>query len=237
MDDMVMKVITNLSTSKGKSLCTDEWQKVDSLWYFHDKLYVPNIPDLRRWIAEQHQNSKIAGHARHWKTIELVTRNYWWLHMSQYISEYCKSCNLCLRMKPQHCKPFGELHPLPIPENRWDVTSVDFIAEWPESHGYNVVMVVMDSTSKHSHFVPTHTTVMSAGCAQLYLQNVWTLHGLPLSVLSDHGPQFIALFMCELYRLLDVKIVASTAYHPQSDGQTKHLNQELEQYLHIFMNE
>jgi transposase InsO family protein len=98
-------------------------------------------------------------------------------------------------------------------------------------------MVVMDSMSKHSHFIPTHTTVTSAGCARLYLQNVWKLHGLPLSVLSDRGPQFIASFMHKLYRLLDVKIVASTAYHPQSDGQTEHINQELEQDLCIFVNE
>jgi hypothetical protein len=69
---MVVKVIMNLSASKGKSLRTDEWRKVDSLWYFRDKLYVPNIPDLRRWIAEQHHDSRIMGHAGHWKTIELV---------------------------------------------------------------------------------------------------------------------------------------------------------------------
>jgi hypothetical protein len=66
---------------------------------------------------------------------------------------------------------------------------------------------------------------------------VWKLHGLPQSVLSDHGPQFVALFMCKLYRLLNVKITALTAYHPQSDSQTEHVNQELKQYLHIFVNE
>jgi hypothetical protein len=72
VDDMVTKVIMNLSASEGKSLRTDEWKKVDGLWYFHDKLYVPNIPDLRRQIAEQHHDLKITGHAGHWKTIELV---------------------------------------------------------------------------------------------------------------------------------------------------------------------
>jgi transposase InsO family protein len=98
-------------------------------------------------------------------------------------------------------------------------------------------MVVVDSVSKRSHFIPTHTTVTALGSARLHLQNVWKLHGLPRSALSDQGPQFVAEFMRELYRLLGITISASTAYHPQSDGQTKHVNQELEQYIRVFVNE
>ena len=157
--------------------------------------------------------------------------------MSRYIGEYCKACDLCLRTKTQRRKPIGELQPLPVPENRWDVVSVDFITELPESHGYDAVMVVVDSTGKRGHFIPTHTTVTALGSARLYLQHVWKLHGLPLSVVSDRGPQFVAQFMRELYRLLDIKIAASTAYHPQTDGQTERINQELEQYLRIFVSE
>jgi hypothetical protein len=78
--------------------------------------------------------------------------------------------------------------------------------------------------------------VMALGSAQLYLQNIWKLHGLLRSALSDRGPQFVAEFMHELYCLLGITILASTVYHPQSDGQTKHVNQELKQYIHVFMN-
>ena len=78
---------------------------------------------------------------------------------------------------------------------------------------------------------------MALGAARLYLQNVWKLHGLLKSMLSDRGPQFVAQFMCELYRLLGITILASTVYHPQSNGQTERVNQELSQYIHIFMNE
>jgi len=131
----------------------------------------------------------------------------------------------------------GELHPLPIPENHWDTVSVDFISELPESHGYDAIMVVVNLTGKHGHFIPTHTTATALGSAQLYLQHVWKLHGLPLSVLSDCGPQFMSQFMCELYCLLSIKVTASTTYHPQTDGQTEHVNQELEQYLRVFVNE
>jgi hypothetical protein len=98
-------------------------------------------------------------------------------------------------------------------------------------------MVVVDLVSKRSHFIPTHTTITALGSAQLYLQNVWKLHRLPRSMLSDCGPQFVAEFMRKLYRLLRITISSSTAYHPQSDGQTKHINQELEQYIRIFVSE
>jgi hypothetical protein len=125
----------------------------------------------------------------------------------------------------------GKLHPLPIPEGRWDTVSVDSIMELPEAHGFDAVMVVVDSAGKHAHFIPIHTTITTLGTAWSFLNNVWKLHGLPINVLSDRGPQFIAEFMKELYKLLGIKMSASTAYHPQSDGQTEHVNQEMEQLV------
>jgi Integrase zinc binding domain/Integrase core domain len=174
--------------------------------------------------------------AGRWKTLELLMRSYWWLNMSRYVGQYCKTCDMCLRTKTQKRKPFGELLPLPIHEHPWDMTSVDFIVELPDSHGFDATMVVIDSVTKRSHFIPTHTTVTTLGSARLYLQHVWKLHGLPRSMVSDHGPQFVAEFMRELYRLLGIKVSASTAYRPQSDGQTECVNQELEQYIRVFVN-
>jgi hypothetical protein len=85
--------------------------------------------------------------------------------MSCYIGQYCKACDMCLRMKAQKCKPFGELHPLPIPKAQWDVVSVNFITELPDSHGFDAIMVVVDSVSKQRHFIPTHTMVTALGSA------------------------------------------------------------------------
>jgi hypothetical protein len=156
--------------------------------------------------------------------------------MSQYLGKYCKACDMCLHMKAQKQKPFGKLRPLPIPEARWDIVSVDFIIELPNLHGFDAMMVVVDLVSKRSHFIPTHTTITALGPAQLYLQNMWKLHGLPQLMLLDRGPQFVAEFMHKLYCLLGITISLSTAYHPQSNGQTEHVNQELEQYIQIFVN-
>ena len=134
----------------------------------------------------------------------------------------------------------GKLHPLPIPKERWSMVSVDFILELPDAHGYDAIMVVVDSIGKRAHFIPTTTTCSTLGAANLYCKNVWklhTLHGLSDAFVSDRGPQFVAEFTRELYRLLGIKLQASTAYHPQSDGQTERVNQELEQYLWIFCSE
>jgi len=150
--------------------------------------------------------------------------------MLWFMGEYCKACNLCLWTKIQHCKPTGESHPLPRSGNQWDVISVNFIIELPESHGYDAVMVVVNLTGKCGHFIPTHTTVTVLGSVWLYLQQVWKLHGLPLSVLLDHSLQFMSQFMHKLYHLLSIKVAASTAYHPQTDRQTECVNQELKQY-------
>ena len=140
-------------------------------------------------------------------------------------------------MKVQKQKPFSELHPLPIPEVQWDVVSVDFITKLPNLHGFDPTMVVVNSVSKRGHFIPTHTMVTALGATQLYLQHVWKLHGLLRSTLSDRGSQFIIKFMHELYCLLGSSILSSMAYHPRSDGQNEHVNQELEQYIRIFVNE
>jgi len=98
-------------------------------------------------------------------------------------------------------------------------------------------MTVMDVVSKRVHFIPTHTTVTAEGAARLFLHYVWKLHGLPKCVISNCRPQFVALFTKELYRLLGIRVSSSTAWHPQTDGQTEHVNQELDQFLHLFVNE
>jgi len=134
--------------------------------------------------------------------------------MSRYIGQYISTCDLCLRTKPIRQAPVGELHPLWIPDLRWDMLSVDFIVELSLSSGHDAVMTVVDSVSKRVHFILTHTTVIAEGAARLFLHQVWKLHSLPKCVISDRGPQFIACFTKELYRLLGIKLASSIAWHP-----------------------
>ena len=198
---------------------------------------MPDHLDLRQRIVALCHDTQVAGHARRWKTLELVSQNYWWPQMSRYIGKYVSICDLCLHAKAQRHYPIGELHPLPVPSAPWETISVDFIVELPESSGHNAIMVVVDSVSKRAHFAPTLTTITASGTACLFLQHVWRHHGLPRRVVSDRGPQFVAEFTRELYRMLGIKLAATTAYHPQGDGQTEQVNQELEQYLQLFVNQ
>jgi len=107
---------------------------------------------------------------------------------------------------------------------------VDFIVKLPQSAGH-------DSITKRAHFVSAVTTISAARAAHLFLNHVWKHHGLPQRVISDKGPQFVVEFTQELYRLLRIKLAATTTYHPQGDGQTERVNQELEQYLRLFTNQ
>jgi transposase InsO family protein len=95
-------------------------------------------------------------------------------------------------------------------------------------------MCVVDSLTKRTHFIPTHTTINAEGTTLLFLKEVWKHHRTPKVVVSDRGPQFVARFTCKLDKLLGIKLAMSMAYHPQTDGQTEHINQVLEGYLQTF---
>jgi len=130
----------------------------------------------------------------------------------------------------------GKLMPNSIPEKPWTHTSADFITKLPIAQGYNLILVVVDRFMKIVHFIPTTEKTLAEGLARLFRDNVWKLHGLPKSIVSDRGPQFTAGIMWELNRMLGIKSKLSTAFHPQTDGQTERVNQELEQYLRMFID-
>jgi transposase InsO family protein len=115
--------------------------------------------------------------------------------------------------------------------------SIDFIVKLPESHGYDRIMCVVNSLTKCAHFILTHTTINVEDTALLFFKEVWKHHRTPWVVISDRGPQFITTFTHELYKLLGIKLALSTAYHPQTDGQTECVNQVIEGYLHTFTSQ
>jgi len=119
----------------------------------------------------------------------------------------------------------------------WNTLSIDFVVELPEPSRHNAIMIVMDSVSKRVHFILMHTIVTAEEAARLFLYYVWKLYGLPKRVVSDCEPQFMASFTKELYRLLGIRLSSSTAWHPQTDGQMECINQELNQFLCLFVNE
>jgi len=129
----------------------------------------------------------------------------------------------------------GKLKLSEVPRKMWTHLTVDFITKLPVVVGKNAILVVCDRLSKMTHFVATTEETSAEGLVRLFRDNVWKLHRLPESVVSDRGPQFVAELTKELNRMLGIKMKLSTAFHPQTDGQTERMNQELEQYLRFFV--
>ena len=157
--------------------------------------------------------------------------------MHDFIRKYVEGCDTCQCTKPKRVSPAAPLIPNEIPTKPWKIISIDMISPLPESKGNNVILVIVDRFSKKIEGIPTTTELTSKGVAELFRDHVFKQHGLPQKVISDQGPQFVSHFMADLLALLGIKHNRSTAYHPQTDGQTERINQELEQYLRIFINE
>ena len=170
----------------------------------------------------------IVGHGRQWKTVELITRNYWWPGVTKEVKRYVEGCDQCQRMKNRVKMLAGKLRPNQIPEKLWQHISVDFIMKLPVSKGHDSILVVYDKFSKMLHFVTITEKIIVEGLARLFRDNVWKLHGLLESVISDRGPQFVAGITKELNKMLGIETKLSMAYHPETDRQTERTNQELE---------
>lgn len=235
-DESVVKAVEELKHSSTKKLHGEEWSMEQGLILYRGKIYVPKNETLRREVVQAHHDSPVTGHPGRWKTLELVTRNYWWPNISRYIANYVKGCDRCNRTKTFPAKPMGKLTPTEIPDGPWQTITTDLIIGLPDSQGYNAIMVVVDRFTKMIHVLPTTDQVSSEGIARLFRDNVWRYHGLPIKVISDRGSQFVSGYMRELNRLLGIQTAASTAYQPQTDGQTERINQEIELYLRMFVN-
>jgi len=147
-----------------------------------------------------------------------------------------EGCDSCQRNKNCIEQPVGKLMPNSIPEKPWMYISADFITKLPLAQGYDAILVVVDWLTKMVHFIPTAEKTIAEGLAKLFRNNVWKLHGLPKSIISDRGLQFIAGLMRELNQILEIKSKMLTVFHPQTDGQMERVNQELEQYLRMFID-
>jgi len=153
--------------------------------------------------------------------MKLVTRNYWWLGVTKDVGKYVDGCDIYQRMKNRTEVPAGKLKLSEVPEKPWTYLIVDFIMKLLLVAGKNAILVVCDRLSKMTHFVATIEGTSAEGLARLFRDNVWKLHGLPESVVSDRRPQFAAELTKELNRMLGIETKLSTSFHPQTDGQTK----------------
>ena len=222
---------------RAKAISKHKLKLEDGLWCRQDRYYVPSNKAIKTRLLREAHDSILAGHVGSAKTIELLSRDYYWPRMYEEIKHYVSTCTKCQQNKASHEHPQGLLQPLAIPERRWQQVTMDFITQLPMSKsGHDAIVVFVDKLSKMVHLVPTTTTVDAPQVAKLFLREVIRHHGVPESIVSDRDPRFTSSFWQELWKMLGTKLAMSTAYHPQSDGQTERTNRTLEDMLRAFVS-
>jgi hypothetical protein len=245
-DNLARKVFSSLqllpqsaatTNSNDSNIATDKfkiWSVKEGFLLRKDLIYVPESMQLA--ILQSRHDSPTAGHFGIRKTLELMRRDYWWPNMARTVKVFVSSCDTCCRSKNSHHRPYGLLQPLPTPPRAWSSVSLDFITDLPLSKGNTVILTIVDRLTKMSHFIPLPDLPTAEQTADAFLANVFKLHGLPDDLVSDRGSQFTSKFWQQLFHLLGTKVKLSTAFHPETDGQTERINQVVEQYLRCFIS-
>jgi hypothetical protein len=156
--------------------------------------------------------------------------------MRKDVERFVRNCHTCRRTKATRHAPYGVLKPLPVPEKPWQHLSVDFVTGLPISKGFDAICVFVDRLTKQRHLLPCHTTISAEGLADLFCDRVFRYHGLPESIVSDRGPQFASRFWKHLCQCLKIDPRLSTAFHPETDGQTERMNAIMEQHLRAYVS-
>ena len=201
------------------------------------RLYVPEIPELRTQLLREAHDARIAGHLGAAKTLEVLSRTYWWPKMSKTVHEYVHTCDGCQRNKARNQRPLGLLQPLPIPSTNWETVTMDLVTGLPVTpRGYDSIYVVVDKLSHMIKLSPTLKTATAEDLARVYFRVVFRSHGIPKTIVSDRDSKFTSAFWKALFKLCGTKLAMSTAFHPQTDGLTERANRTLEEMLRAYVS-
>ena len=198
------------------------------------RLCIPSCKTTRETLLQEHHDRE--NHFGMSKTRAKLARSYFWPSIAMDVDKYIRSCSQCLRNKSSTQLPSGLLHPLPIPFDRFDDISMDFIGPLPKSHGFDMLLVITDRLTGYMKAEPTIRTITAKGVAELFHRTWYRQFGLPKTIVSDRDKLFLSHFWKELHRLLGVKIQLSTSYHPQTDGSTERANKTVIEAIRQYVN-
>ena len=215
----------------------EPFQLSNGMLYKQQRVYIPNNEQIKQTILHECHDSPLAGHVGVLKTTDLIARQFYWPGMYAQIERYVRTCRTCQLNKPSNQLPAGMLQPLPIPERKGQVWSMDLITQLPKTtKGNDAIVVMVDKLTKKVRFAATKTAVSAPQLADIVYREVVRHDGVPETIISDRDPRFTSVFWRELWRLLGTKLAMSTAYHPQTDGQTERTNRTLEDMLRAYVN-
>ncbi|GAU33071.1 hypothetical protein TSUD_152260 [Trifolium subterraneum] len=199
---------------------------------FRGRVCVPDVPELKKMIFDEGHKSGLSIHPGLIKMYQDLKKLFWWPRMKKEIAEYVYACLVCQKSKIEHQKPSGLLQPLFIPEWKWDSIAMDFVGGLPKTaKGNEVIWVVVDRLTKSAHFIAIKIGTLVPKLAEIYIEQIIRLHGIPSSIVSDRDPKFTSRFWESLQEALGTKLRLSSAYHPQTDGQSERTIQSLEDLL------
>jgi hypothetical protein len=218
IDDRIKEIVGNIPKGKAPGFHLDD---KGTLW-FGKRLCVPEDKAIREVILCEAHESAYSIHPGSTKIYMDLKERYW----------YVALCDTCQRVKAEHQRPAGLLQPMQIPEWKWEEVGMDFIVGLPRTQrGFDSIWVIVDRLTKVAHFIPVRTTYSSAKLAKLYMERIVSLHGVPKKIVSNQGTQFTSYYWQKVQESLGTKLNFSTAYHPQTYGQTERINQILEDML------
>jgi RNase H-like domain found in reverse transcriptase/Integrase zinc binding domain/Reverse transcriptase (RNA-dependent DNA polymerase) len=213
--------------------------EANSAWYHGSALVVVEDNKLRREVLSLYHNHHLVGHPGISKTLDLLTQDYWWPTVKDFVTSYVKGCAVCQSSKANTTWPKAPPFPItPATEaTPFETVAMDLITDLPVSEGFDTIFTITNhDATKVTIFIPCNKTIDALTATQLYMEHVFPYYGAPRKIISDCDPHFTAELAKELCHLLDIKQNISTAYHPQTDGQSEWLNQWLEQYVWIYTN-
>ncbi|GKD76701.1 putative reverse transcriptase domain-containing protein, partial [Tanacetum coccineum] len=206
--------------------------RMDGTLCLNGRSWLPCYGDLRTVIMHESHKSKYSIHPGSDKMYQDMKKLYWWPNMKADIATYVSKCLTCAKVKAEHQRPSGLLVQPEIPQWKWDNITMDFITKLPKSsQGYDTIWVIVDRLTKSAIFVPMRETDPMERLARMYLKEVVTRHGIPVSIICDRDPRFASNFWRSLQKALGMNLDMSTAYHPQTDGQSERTIQTLEDML------
>ncbi|GJV36095.1 putative reverse transcriptase domain-containing protein [Tanacetum coccineum] len=206
--------------------------RADGTLCLNGRSWLPCYGDLRTVIMHESHKSKYSIHPGSDKMYQDMKKLYWWPNMKADIATYVNKCLTCAKVKAEHQRPSGLLVQPKIPEWKWDNITMDFVTKLPKtSQGYDTIWVIVDRLTKSAIFTPMRETDPLDKLARLYLKEVVTRHGIPVSIICDRDPRFASNFWRSLQSALGTNLDMSTAYHPQTDGQSERTIQTLEDML------
>ena len=199
--------------------------------------YIPDDLNLQQDVVRMLHDHETAGHPGEAETLVSIEREYWWPGLWTFVQNYVKGCGVCQQYKINHSLSHPSYMPIPQALTTWPFThcSMDLITDLLLSNGFDSILVMVDhGLTKGVILLSCNKAITAEQVANLLLENLYKWFGLPNKIILDRGPQFAARVFCELLKLLNVTSKLSMAYHPQTDGATEWVNQEIEAYLSIF---